>query len=425
MKRFERLLVIATVFLTAAVFSVSAAGSNETEGAESGADSTGVVKIGVLAPLSGGAAADGEEMVNGTELAVQEVNAAGGINGYTFEVVVGDVEDQSSDAVVAATQRLLGDDDIHFVLTGYATQSNFEIDYFAEAGMIYMVAGNSNQTRDMVTDDPGRYETIWSYTPSFDAYETDLLPVVEQLSEQGALELPNDKLAIVSSDNAYSKSIYEGIKESFLAADWEVTLDEVIPSGEINDWRSLLARVRRDTPGVLVNTDWVPANAATFMTQFMEDPTDSLVFIQYGPSVPEFVELTQDVSTGVVYNLLGGPLLTSENPRALEVNRKYEEAYGTEPGIYGSALYEMTNVYFDALRKTGDPTDHEAVSEAIGATDKQVSTGRLVFDPETHLAKGGVDFVPIQFYQIWNGERVLFYPEQYATGEFREPPWMK
>jgi branched-chain amino acid transport system substrate-binding protein len=33
--------------------------------------------------------------------------------------------------------------------------------------------------------------------------------------------------------------------------------------------------------------------------------------------------------------------------------------------------------------------------------------------------------VPIQFYQIWEGERVLFYPELYATGEFQQPPWMK
>lgn len=51
--------------------------------------------------------------------------------------------------------------------------------------------------------------------------------------------------------------------------------------------------------------------------------------------------------------------------------------------------------------------------------------GHIVFDPATHLAKQGNDFVPIQFYQIWNGDRVLFYPPAYATGEFRKPPWMK
>ncbi len=264
-------------------------------------------KIGVMAPTAGGAAADGEEFVRGVQMAVDEVNAAGGVAGYTYEVVIGDVKDQSAAAVVAAFERLAGESDLNTVLTGFATQNNFEIEYFADAGLIYLVAGNSQQTRDMIAPDPDRFPTIWSYTPSYDAYETELLPVVESLVESGKLTLPNKKLAIVSSDNAYSKTIYEGLKKSFGAAGWEITVDEVVPSGEINDWRALLAKMRQDPPALVVNTDWVPSNAASFMTQFLEDPTNSLVFIQYGPSVPEFVELTKDRSTGVVYNLLGGP----------------------------------------------------------------------------------------------------------------------
>jgi branched-chain amino acid transport system substrate-binding protein len=161
------------------------------------------------------------------------------------------------------------------------------------------------------------------------------------------------------------------------------------------------------------------------MAQFMEEPTDSLVFIQYGPSVPEFLELTKDKSTGVVYNLLGGPLLSPKNPRAEEVNAKYEAKYGSRPGVYGGALYEMAYIYFDALAKAGDPADHAAVAKAISETDKQTISGRLVFDQETHLARQGNEYIPIQFYQIWDGDRYLFYPNEYATGEFKQPTWMQ
>jgi branched-chain amino acid transport system substrate-binding protein len=52
-----------------------------------------VSKVGVLAPLTGGAAADGEEMVRGVTMAVEEANANGGVAGYTFEVEVGDTRD--------------------------------------------------------------------------------------------------------------------------------------------------------------------------------------------------------------------------------------------------------------------------------------------------------------------------------------------
>ena len=384
-----------------------------------------IAKIGVLAPMTGDAAADGEETLRGVQLAVDEINAAGGVAGYKFEVVLGDVKDQTADAVVSAFERLSGTEDLHAILTGYATQSNFEIQYMAEANMIYLLAGNSTQTRAMASEDPDKYSTIWSYSPSFDAYETELLPVIEGLASSGKLKLANKKIAIVSSDNAYSKTIYAGIKKSFAAAGWTVTVDEIVPSGEINDWRSLLTKVRNDPPAVIVNTDWMPSNAATFISQFMEDPTDSLVFIQYGPSVPEFLELTKDKSTGVVYNLLGGPLMSPKNPRAAEVIAKYTAAYGVESGPYGIGLYEMTMVYFDAVAKAGDPADRDAVARAIGETDKQVAIGRLKFDHATHLSMQGNDFVPIQFYQIWDGKRTLFYPDQYATGAFQAPPWMK
>ncbi len=384
-----------------------------------------IAKIGVLAPMTGGAAADGEETLRGVQMAVDEINAAGGVAGYKFEVVLGDVKDQTADAVVSAFERLSGTKDLHAILTGYATQSNFEIQYMAEANMIYMLAGNSSQTRAMVSKDLEKYSTIWSYSPSFDAYETELLPVVQGLANSGKLKLANKKIAIVSSDNAYSKTIYAGIKKSFTAAGWTITVDEIVPSGEINDWRSLLTKVRQDPPAVIVDTDWMPSNAATFMSQFMENPTNSLVFIQYGPSVPEFLELTKDKSTGVIYNLLGGPLMTPKNPRAAELAEKYQAKYGVESGPYGTGLYEMTMIYIDAVAKVGDHADRDAIAKAIGATDKQVAIGRLKFDPKTHLSLQGNDFVPIQFYQIWDGKRTLFYPDQYATGSFRAPPWMQ
>src|SRR5690606_25537121 len=158
---------------------------------------------------------------------------------------------------------------------------------------------------------------------------------------------------------------------------------------------------------------------------FLEQPTNSLVFIQYAPSVPEFLELTKDRSNGIMYNILGGILDTPKNPRAAEVVAKYKAKYGTAPGMYGASLYEQVYVYADALAKVGDPAKRLEIGKAIGATDKQTVSGRLRFDPATHLAIQGDDAIPIQFFQLWDGKRDLFYPDEYATGEFRSPPWLK
>ena len=384
-----------------------------------------VVKIGVLAPLSGAAAADGQEYVNGVQLAVDELNARGGVAGYTFEVVVGDVGDANADAVATATRRLLSDRDMGAIMSGYASNSNFEIEMMAEQEMVYLLSGNSAQTEGIITEDPDFFNTVWSFSPSYEGYETGVLPVIERLEAEGNLTLPNRKIAIISSDNPYSRTVAEGLTASFEAGGWEITQNQILPFGEINDWRGFLAQVRQDPPAMLVNTDYLPGNAATFMSQFMENPTNSLVFIQYAPSVPEFLELTREVSNGVVYNLLGGALETPANPRAQEVVDKYVDAYGNEPGFYGIALYEQVMLYAQALEAVGDPADRLEIGEWIGASDTQVAMGRLRFDPETHLAVQGDDGIPLQFFQIADGERVLFSPEEYATGTFTMPPWME
>jgi branched-chain amino acid transport system substrate-binding protein len=393
--------------------------------AASGAAFADVIKIGLLAPLTGPAAADGQEFQRGAQLAIDEINAAGGFKGNMLELVVGDVKDQSAGNVTSAVERLLGDPDVHFMTTGYASLTNFEIDNMAEAEMPYILSATSQQTRDIIAPNPENYSCCWSLTPSFDAYNTDVTFFVENLAKEGTIELPTKKVAIISSDNAYSKTISEGMKKTFTEQGWTITVDELVPFGEVTDWRSILAKVREDVPDVVINTDYLPGNSASFLNQFMEQPTKSLVFLQYAPSVPEFVELTKGNSNGIVYNLLGGPLTTPKNPRAAEVADKYKAKYSTESGTYGVALYETIYVYFDALEKAGDASDHQAVMKALGETDKQIAGGRLKFDPETHLAIQGDEFIPITFFQIWDGQRFLISPKQYATGEFKIQPWMQ
>ncbi len=384
-----------------------------------------VAKVGLLGQITGKSSADGQESVRGAQMAIDEINAAGGIDGYKFELVVGDVRDGAAGDVTSATERLLGDSSIHFMLTGYASLTNFEIDTMADAGMPYMLAATSAQTRDIISPDPAKYWCCWSLSPAFDAYGTDVTTLVEKLAAEGKVKLKNHKVAIISSDNVYSKNISEGMKKKFAASGWTITVDEMVPFGEVNDWRTIITKVRQNPPDLVINTDYLPNNSATFLKQFLEQPTDSLVFLQYAPSVPEFVKLTGEGSTGVLYDLLGGVIDSPKVPRAQGLMAKFKQRYGVESGPYGIGLYEMMNIYFDAVKKVGDPTKQKEVAEAIGATDKMVAEGRVQFDPKTHLAIQDDAHIPILFLQIWKGERVLIAPAQYATGAFQLPPWMK
>lgn len=415
-----------TVALLLALGLVSAGCGGGDEGEEGdGQASKGVVKIGVLAPLTGDSAADGEDYVKGAELAVKELNASGGVAGYTFEVVSADVKNQVPDAVVGGIEKLVNDEQVDVMMTGYASPTNFEIKNMAEIDMPYLISANSAQTEQIIGTNGDDFPTVWSLVPSYKAYETDLPPLIEQWESDGKLELKSKKVAIISSDNPYSKTISEGLKTTFQDMGWTITVDELVPFGEVLDWRAIIAKIKADPPDVVVNTDYLPANGASFMNQFLEDPTDSLVFIQYGPSVPEFVELTKDNSTGVLYNLLGGVIMSDDNQAYLDFKEAWEAEYGKEGGLYGEALWESVYIYAEALQEVGDPKDHLAVGKAIGQISYVGPRGTVEFDQATHLAKQGDDYIPIQFYQIWEGGRVLLTPPQFATGEFQLPPWMQ
>ncbi|MGC3939618.1 ABC transporter substrate-binding protein [Roseobacter sp. EG26] len=383
-----------------------------------------VTKIGLLAPLTGPSAADGQEFVNGVNWAVDEINEKGGIAGYTFEVVVADVKDGSAANVSSAAERLLGTDGIEFMLTGYASLSLFEVDLMAEADMPYIAAGPSPSFAAITTQDIDYYWCCWSYTASFKGYETDVRSAIEALADRGEITLRDKSVAIISSDNAYSRTISEGMKVSFEEGGWRIVVDELVPFGEVGDWRAVLAKVRDTNPDLIINTDYLPGNSALFLNQFLDSPTNSLVFLQYAPSVPEFVSLTGENSTGVLYNLINAPLNSDKWPRGKALMAEYEARFGVASGAYGVGLYEMTNFYFEALQAVGDPTDRKAIAAAIGQIKRPTAAGNLEFDPDTHVALQSNDHVPVSFWQIQDGERVLFEPDAYANGSFMLPPWM-
>lgn len=383
------------------------------------------VKIGVLAPLTGPSAADGQEFVNGVKWAVDEANAAGGVAGYTFEVVTADVKDGSAANVTSAVEHLTGTSGVEVVVTGYANLSMFEIDLFKEARIPYLSAGPSPSVAAIISKAPDDYWCCWSYTADFTGYVTDLLPAIREFAAQGKMSIADKTVAIISSDNPFSKGISEGMKKVFRADGWKITVDEVVPFGTVGDWRAILAKVRATKPNLVVNTDYLPGNSALFLKQFLENPTKSTVFLQYAPSVPEFVKLTGAQSMGVLYNMIGAPLDSPKWPRAQKLLAGYKAKYGIESGAYGVGLYEMTYMYFDALRTVGNPTDHHAIGKAIGKASKETAAGLIKFDAKTHVALTGLDFVPTSFWQIQDGKRIMVGPAKFASGSFQTPPWVK
>ena len=141
--------------------------------------------------------------------------------------------------------------------TGYASGSNFEIESIAEAGDPYSCRPTASR---LATCRQGPVQI--SRRLVADAVLRRLRDGARAggpgLEKDGKIKFPNKKVALISSDNPYSKGIYEGLRKNFAAAGWTVTDAELVPFGEINDWHAFLAKVRQDPPDILINTDYFP-----------------------------------------------------------------------------------------------------------------------------------------------------------------------
>jgi branched-chain amino acid transport system substrate-binding protein len=388
---------------------------------------TTTAKIGILAPLSGGGmSADAQDVVNAAQMAINELNAAGGVCGpggrYKFEIVKADTEGERNDAVVTGFRRLNGTSGLNFVMTGYASTSNFEINLMSKAKMPYLFSANSEQTKKIIPPDPSAFPTVWSRVPDYHGYNTDLPPLLDKLIAEGSLKVPSKTVYIIGSDEPFGATIAQGLNDSFTKAGWKIVGTEKVPFQTVTDWRPQLARIRDAKPGVIVNTNATPASDATFFNQFVEQPTNSLIFLQYAPSIPEFGKLTRNKSAGVVFNMLGGAIDSRSDTQSIKA--MYTKTYGAG-GYFSVVAYNDVQLYALCINKGNDPTNRLAIGKCIGSLDVETPSGRLAFDPATHMAKTGDDFTPTLFYQVGaGGQNYLISPASVAQAPFKEPYWM-
>jgi branched-chain amino acid transport system substrate-binding protein len=390
----------------------------------------GSITIGYAGSMTGRMSAEGKESLDGVMLAVDEINSEpGGLVGYEIKVVSGDVVDYAPTDVSAAFEKLITKDGVDALFAGTGSLTNFEIDMANKYKIPYILSAGAPETERIINGHGEDFIYSYSFVPSYLGYQTALPVRIQEWLDQGKLKLHYGKtLALITSDNPYSTWISEGLKKNFEAAGWKITVDEMIPMVTVTDWSTVLSKIRENPPDVIVDTDYIPANEASFMKQFLERPTNSLIFMQYGPSVPEFIDLLGAQSDGMLYDMIA--VIGSEKfPPYADVVNKFNTKFGFKPVAYGIFLYWQIRIWADAVKKAGDPKDHLAVAKAIRETHMDTALGTVEFDPNTNMPKTGPGLVPpVCFYQIWNGKRYMVWPDEVngitvKEKDFQPPPW--
>lgn len=387
------------------------------------------VILGIAAALTGPGAADGIDFMQGFQMAVDDLNAMGGIMGRPVKAVIEDAKEMGPRNNIAATRALIDRHGVNAMFTGYLTNSGAEYDIIADAGVIHLNCNTYETTAKIVRDDPERYWSIFSDTTEA-WYGQGLLVYLKSLMESGDFKPANRKLAIITSNYAYSVLIATNVRDLAQEFGWEVSLYEEVVT-PIAEWGPTLAKIRQDPPGLIVNTHTSPQDIAQFALQFATDPTPSLVYMQYGPSTPEFIDLAQKSANGILWATVVAAL---PGEFGLNFEDRYKKAYGEKAGFRnGGQTYDLVMIYAKAAAMSGNPGDARAVANILkNHLVHRGVCGSWEFNHPDQCCRPypGATADPSlglthHFYQIQDGQQVIVGPKPYVAGSFQTPAWIK
>jgi branched-chain amino acid transport system substrate-binding protein len=188
----------------------------------------------------------------------------------------------------------------------------------------------------------------------------------------------------------------------------------------------VLAKVREAAPDLVANTDWLAPDLAAFTKQFAANPTPSLLYEQFGPSTPEYLDLAGEAANGVLWSTDIG-VLPDEIGTAFR--ERYDSKYSPKMGFStAGAIYDQVMSWAAAVGRVGDPDDYPAVVKQIqsGIYRGIVGTSRyfegdnegVPYPPETPDPSLGM---PLLTFQIQDMQQVVIDPAPYVKGEFQLP----
>ena len=329
------------------------------------------IKVGVLHSLSGTMSISETAVKDATLLAIEEINAAGGVLGKQLEPVI---EDGASDWPTFAekARKLIQSDEVVVVFGGWTSASR--------KAMLPVFESNNG-----LLFYPVQYEGLETSPNIFYTGATtnqQIVPAVEYLLQQG-----NTKFYLLGSDYVFPRTSNLIINKQLKAAGLEAVGEEYTPLGH-TEYSTVIAKIKSADPDVVFNTLNGDSNVA-----FFKQLKDAGITPEDLTTVS--VSVAEEEITGIGADNMMGHLVawnyfqTTDTPENTKFVAAFKAKYGenrvTDDPI--EAGYFGTYIWAKAVEKAGT-TDVAAVKEAAKGLEFQAPGGLVtVHDTNQHVAK--------------------------------------
>jgi len=365
MKKWLVVLLALTMVMSMAL---TGCGGGESEGGESD-----TIKIGVNYELSGAVATYGQSSVDGVTLAIDEINAAGGILGKQVEMVTIDNKSDAAEVVSVAT-RLMTEEGVCAVI-GPATSGNFkaELPIALENG-IPVISGSAT-ANDVTSGNTKEYTFRICFSDNFQGVA---------MANYAFKNLGAAKVAIVQDKSSdYAEGLAASFSATFEELGGEIVAAEAYTTGD-TDFNAILTSLASKEFDAI----WLPGyyqEVGLIIKQARALGIECPILGADGFDSPVLAELAgADALHDVYYSNHYSSLNEDETVTAFI--EAYKAKHGVDPDAFNALGYDAAKLICDAIERAG-AADPEAIKDALAATsDFKAVTGTLSID-ENHDAQ--------------------------------------
>jgi len=329
---------------------------------------TSPIYVGITGPFSGPYADPGSAIRNAGQLAIDDVNAAGGINGRKLQALP---EDDACDAQtgVQAAQKLLNES-IVAIVGGYCSGASIpESDTLHRNGDLPFITAASSNPK---FTEQG-YDNVFRMVSRDDAEAPADVSFMKDW-------LKASKIAIMHDNTTYAKGVADSAKQAAQSSGMTVTYFDAITPGQ-KDYTAALEKVATGVPDVLFYTGYYPEFGLLAKEYVALKPPYKLDgdSATVDPSVIKVAGKAL-LDPGITFTTLP----TSEfihNAQNDAFTKEYQKKYGTLPGDYSSYEYDGMMALAQALKNDGGKTDAKSLNAALHAVSITAgTTGPIAFD---------------------------------------------
>ncbi|KUO73941.1 MAG: hypothetical protein APF77_01660 [Clostridia bacterium BRH_c25] len=360
--------------------------------------STEEIKIGLYGTITGSNALAGEMMEKGGQLAVKQINEAGGVNGHPVKLVVYDDKSTPEGAVKAVT-RLVDVDKVTAIVGSNSSPNILATTQITEEAKVIQVGGG---TSPKYTNAGFNY--IFRGTANAD------LPNKAFVDTMKGMGIKKVALFYVASE--YGKSGIESVK-ALLGSDVQVITEETYQATD-TDYTGQIAKIINAKPeGVIVYG--MTNELALSLKQFRRNGYEGYVFGPEGLGVPDIIKVAGDAANGVIFGS-GAVIPASVEDATNEVEKAMLKAFVAEYGALPVSDvayrgYDSVVLICEALRNATDINNPDSIREAFlnikafpgiaGTFNFSDGSGDGLKEARTYIIDGGKNVL----YKDWKANK--------------------